>query len=584
MIGTLSMFGEQSVKAENPIIQNVYTADPAPMVSGDTLYLYTSHDEDNLVEDFYTMDDWKCFSTKDMVNWTDHGTMASRFTTFSWSEARAWAPQCVERNGKYYLYVPLQQKGAGMTIGVGVSDSPTGPFVDAIGKPLLQANWDYIDPTVFIDDDGQAYLYFGNPRLYCVKLNEDMISYDESEGKHGVEVFDMDVEEFGPREGSTSSSYGEGPWFYKRGNIYYMVYAAFEAAGSGEHIAYATSTGPMGPWKYGGIIMKNQGGCFTNHSGVVDFKGHSYFFYHNQALPDGGSYHRSVAVEEFKYNEDGSFPEINMTKEGVDPIGTLNPYDKTEAETFAYGNDIEVEDCVNGGRNICDTKDGSYLKVREVEFGERTATKFTANICAKTAGQVELRLDGVDGEKIATVDVEAGTEFKDVVTEVSEVTGKHDLYFVFKGEGMKFDSWQFEQKEEPVATPVASTEPTATPAVSVAPSATPVISTAPTAEPTAEPTVSNDTKKPSRVSSVKVKKKGAGKVAVSWSKAALAKGYEIQYATDKSFKKGVKKVTTTKLKYTIKKLKKGKKYYVKVRAYSTGKIYGKFSSVVKVKA
>ncbi len=120
----------QKVSAENPIVQNVYTADPAPMAYGDTLYLYTSHDEDELVDNFYTMFDWKCYSTKDMVNWTDHGTIMSK-DSFKWAEDRAWAPQCVERDGKFYLYVPIHKKNGGMVIGVGVSDNPEGPFEDA---------------------------------------------------------------------------------------------------------------------------------------------------------------------------------------------------------------------------------------------------------------------------------------------------------------------------------------------------------------------------------------------------------------------------------------------------------------------
>ena len=181
-------------KADNPIVQNIYTADPAPMVSGDTLYLYTTHDEDKLVKNFYTMNDWKCYSTKDMVNWTDHGTVLSR-DNFKWMDTkdpRAWAPQCVERNGKFYMYVPVHKKNGGMVIGVGVSDKATGPFVDAIGKPLVdEGDWNDIDPTVFIDDDGQAYLYFGNPNLRYVKLNEDMLSYDTTIGKKGVVSLDM---------------------------------------------------------------------------------------------------------------------------------------------------------------------------------------------------------------------------------------------------------------------------------------------------------------------------------------------------------------------------------------------------------
>ena len=157
----------------NPIIKNLYTADPAPMVYGDTLYLYTTHDEDELVDNFYTMNDWRCFSTKDMVNWTDHGKIFS-LDDITWADDRAWAPQAIERNGKFYLYCPVHKKDGGMAIAVGISDNPAGPFKD-LGHPLIdEGDWNDIDPTVFIDDDGQAYLYFGNPNLRYVLLNEDM--------------------------------------------------------------------------------------------------------------------------------------------------------------------------------------------------------------------------------------------------------------------------------------------------------------------------------------------------------------------------------------------------------------------------
>ncbi|MBO7515254.1 MAG: family 43 glycosylhydrolase, partial [Lachnospiraceae bacterium] len=110
-------------KGKNPIITSIYTADPAPMVDGDTLYLYTTHDEDQLINDFYTMFDWRCYSTTDMVNWTDHGKIFS-LDDIEWADDRAWAPQCVARNGKYYLYCPVHKKESGMAIAVGVSDSP----------------------------------------------------------------------------------------------------------------------------------------------------------------------------------------------------------------------------------------------------------------------------------------------------------------------------------------------------------------------------------------------------------------------------------------------------------------------------
>ena len=162
--------------AINPVVQTNFTTDPAPMVHNDTLYVYTGHDEDGA--DFFWMQEWRVYSTTDMVNWTDHGSPLA-IEDFKWADDRAWAPQCIERDGKFYFYVPLHSRLSGaMAIGVAVGDSPLGPFKDAIGRPLVDGSWDYIDPTVFVDDDGQAYLYWGNPEIYYVKLNKDMISFD----------------------------------------------------------------------------------------------------------------------------------------------------------------------------------------------------------------------------------------------------------------------------------------------------------------------------------------------------------------------------------------------------------------------
>ncbi|MCR5121307.1 MAG: glycoside hydrolase family 43 protein [Ruminococcus sp.] len=287
---------------DNPIVKNIYTADPAPMVLGDTLYLYTTHDEDELVNNFYTMYDWRCFSTKDMEHWTDHGKIFS-LDDIEWADDRAWAPQCIARNGKFFLYCPVHKKDGGMAIAVGISDRPEGPFKD-LGYPLIdEGDWNDIDPTVFIDDDGQAYLYFGNPELRYVKLNEEMISFDE---KTGIVKIQMTVESFAKGGHYTGTTYGEGPWFYKKNGLYYMIYAAFaEGKDHNEHLAYSTSEGPTGPWEYGGVIME-EGPCFTNHPGVCEFLGKNLLFYHTDELPGGSLFHRSVCVTEFRYGEDGS--------------------------------------------------------------------------------------------------------------------------------------------------------------------------------------------------------------------------------------------------------------------------------------
>ena len=157
-----------------PIIQTKFTADPAPVVHDGVVYLFTTHDEDGAQG--FLMKDWLLYTSTDMVNWQDHGAVAS-LRDFSWYKGNngAWAEQVIERNGKWYMYCPIHGNG----IGVLVADSPYGPYIDPLGKPLIwqKEHWDDIDPTILIDDDGQAYMYWGNPNVYYVKLNEDMISY-----------------------------------------------------------------------------------------------------------------------------------------------------------------------------------------------------------------------------------------------------------------------------------------------------------------------------------------------------------------------------------------------------------------------
>lgn len=438
-------------KAQNPIIQTNYTADPAPMVHNGTVYLYTSHDEDNTVKIFFTMNDWRCYSSTDMVNWTDHGAILS-YKVFEWSRGDAWAGQCIYRNGKFYYYLPVNQKNGGNAIGVAVSDSPTGPFKDAIGKPLL-TGYGYIDPTVFIDGDGQAYLYWGNPNLWHVKLNEDMVSYDT---EYGIIKTDLKDDNFGYRSkkiDNRTASYEEGPWLYKRNSLYYLLYPA---GGVPEHLAYSTAKSITGPWTYGDTIMHviKEGGAFTNHPGMIDFKGKSYLFYHNGALPGGGGFKRSVCVEPFNFNADGKIPLIKPTQEGVtESASNLNPYKRVEAETIAWEEGIETAKDDKAGVYVTDISNGDYIKVRSVDFG-KGAKSFEASIAsASQGGKIEIHIDDRNGSLLGSLDVKNTGDIQTWQTlscKVNKVKGVHDLYFVFKGGSgdnlFNFDNWQLVEK------------------------------------------------------------------------------------------------------------------------------------------
>ena len=431
--------------AQNPIIQTIYTADPAPMVYRDTVFLYTGHDEDKST--WFVMKDWHAYSTVDMVNWTDRGIPLS-LQTFSWAKKDAWAGQCIYRNGKFYWYVPMNEtSGKGMSLGVAVSNSPTGPFKDAIGKPLVHSGNGDIDPTVFIDDDGQAYLYWGNPYLKYVKLNADMISFsgevmDVPLTKEGFNVRYKDVDK-------RPSAYEEGPWLYKRKDLYYLLYPA---GGVPEHLAYSTGKSATGPWTYRDTIMTviKKGGAFTNHPGVIDYKGKSFFFYHNGALPGGGGFNRSVAVEEFKYNADGTIPRIESTVPGVKPVQNLNPYQITQAETIAWEEGVETAIAPKIGVYVTDISDGDYIKVRSVDLGKGPKS-FEARVAsARKGGSIEIRLDNVKGAVLTTLVIEPTGDDQSWNTQSTKIdkqlTGVHDLYFVFRGtEGnlFNYDWWKF---------------------------------------------------------------------------------------------------------------------------------------------
>lgn len=468
----------QVITQENPIIQTNYTADPAPMVYNGTLYLYADHDEDVTVNNFFTMKDWRVYSTTDMVNWTDHGSPMS-LSTFSWAASNAWAGQVAARNGKFYWYVPVTKKTGGNAIGVGVSNSPTGPFTDALGVPLI-ANSE-IDPTVFIDDNGQAYLYYGNPDLYYVKLNQDMISYTG-----GTVQVPLTTAGFGTRTGNASrpTLFEEAPWLSKHNGIYYM---SFAAACCSEYIAYSTGPSATGPWTYRGMIMPTQGTSFTNHQGIIDFGGNSYFFYHNGALPGGGGYKRSIAVEKFNYNADGTIPTINMTTNGVAGVGNLNPYVTTEAETISWESDIETEGSSEGGLDVANIENGDFIKVKGVNFGSG-ATSFDARVASATSGgNIELRLDdSSSGTLIGTCAVAGTGGWQTWVTKtctVSGATGIHDLYLRFTGgSGFLFNVnwWKFNSTSViPTPTNTAAASPTRTNTPS-GPTLTPTLGASPT--------------------------------------------------------------------------------------------------------
>ena len=422
-----------NVNAQRPIIQTKYTADPAPMVYNDTVFLYTTHDEDDA--EGFKMQDWLLYTSTDMVNWTDHGVVAS-LKSFDWvkRDNGAWAEQVVERNGKFYMYCPIHGNG----IGVLVSDSPYGPFKDPLGKPLVwqKEHWDDIDPTVFIDEDGQAYMYWGNPNCYYVKLNEDMFSYSGDIVK---------LKE-------TPEHYQEGPWFYKRNGHYYL---AFASTCCPEGIGYAMSDSPTGPWKTKGYIMRPTERTRGNHPGIMDYKGKSYVFglnYDLLKLETNTHYERrSVSVAEMHYNEDGTIQEVPYWADTkLEQIGTFNPFRKVEAETMAWGYGLKTAPNADKSLSVVNVNNGEYICVRGVDFGKNKARRFEVSALPLEGGNLKIRLDAPDGKIVGNVNIPQGNEtskYELYSCEVNAVSGIHDLYLSFEGENNKdlfeLDYWKF---------------------------------------------------------------------------------------------------------------------------------------------
>ena len=297
--------GGAFAQAANPIVTDIFTADPAALVDQGRVYLYVGRDEAPAGGKEYIMNEWRVYSSCDMQTWTDHGSPL-RYSTFAWAGRDAWAGDIIKRDGKYYFYSTVDHKSIpGKAIGVAVSDSPTGPFVDARGTALVSNDmtrhtdimWDDIDPGVFIDDDGQAWIFWGNTVLKYAKLKANMTEIDGPILTHAI------------------ASFTEAPYVHKRGKTYYLSYSRFFP----EETVYATSDSVQGPWTYRGVIMKKNKGVKTIHQAIIDFNGKSYIFYHNAKLKGGGEFRRSVAVEELHYNRDGSIKPVPQTRRGAAP-------------------------------------------------------------------------------------------------------------------------------------------------------------------------------------------------------------------------------------------------------------------------
>jgi len=287
--------------APPPILEG-FTADPSIRVFGDTYYLYPTSDKPN-----WNTTDFSVWSSKDLVNWKHEGMILDVTKDLKWADLQAWAPDCIERNDTYYFYFCARGK-----IGVATSNKPTGPFKDALGRPLIEKKdkvvTNTIDPFAFIDDDGQAYLYFGNGhRMQGFKLKPDMITLDG-------DPFEIQLREF-----------REGIVVFKRNGKYYFMWSIDDARSPDYRVGWGIADSPLGPVRYPEkdfIVLRQNGPAVgTAHHGVVNVPGTDrwYVAYHRHAIPGGSGYQRQVCLARMEFDADGNILPMDPMKAAFRP-------------------------------------------------------------------------------------------------------------------------------------------------------------------------------------------------------------------------------------------------------------------------
>lgn len=423
-----------SALAQNPICPpGLYIADPTARVWDDgMLYVYGSRDDENL-KTWCSHDHW-VMRTEDLVNWEFFPRVfASKGENdgVPYSDRQLFAPDAMYKDGTYYLYFCQPGKDCE---GVAVSPSPTGPFIDA--KKMNIGKHNQIDPTVFIDDDGQAYYSWGQGRAKIAKLKPNMTEIDESTIIPNVLT---ENEHF----------FHEGNFMTKRNGIYYMVYTSIELLNSGKktatRIAYASSDKPMGPYTYGGCIIDNMG-CdpktWNNHGSIVEFKGRWYVFYHRTT--HNSAMRRKACIEPISFNEDGSIPQVEMTSQGAG--GPLDAFCEIEAERACYlrGN-VRIETLSLNKENLLDPannnrlggiKDGDCVGYKYIDFGTKTSQVEMHVFPEEKLFEIEFRTGAEDGPVAGLVTVPAQTKKAEWITVIGDISvqGVQALYLTFRCE------------------------------------------------------------------------------------------------------------------------------------------------------
>ena len=438
----VALIAINSLSAQNPIVRNQFSADPTARVFNGKVYVFPSHDiptpaNKNLRKDWFCMADYHVFSSENLTDWTDHGMIVSQ-NKVNWVDSTSysmWAPDCIERNGKYYFYFPANKKVAdangrkGFGIGVAVADKPEGPYIP-LPEPIKGVNG--IDPNVFIDKDGQAYLYWAMGNIVVAKLKDNMTEL-ASEPQIIANL---------PQKGLK-----EGPFLFERKGIYYLTIPHVE--NKIERLEYAIGDNPMGPFKMAGVVMdESPMNCWTNHQSFVQYKDQWYLFYHQDAYSPKFDKNRSICIDSLSFNADGTMKKVTPTLRGV---GLTNATSKIEIDRYSgksqTGSSIAFLDSVNtfkGWKTILKGKD-AWVQYNSVDFGKEKLKKVQVKALSESGSILQFRLDKVDGPVIAEVKVPKGTNWNTIEAKLSkQQTGIHNLFVVLKDSPIEIDWVQFQ--------------------------------------------------------------------------------------------------------------------------------------------
>lgn len=416
-----------SLLAQNPIIRTMYSADPSARVFGDRVYVFPSHDilatQGRGRVGWFCMEDYHVFSSSNLTDWTDHGMIVTQ-NKVPWVRPDSysmWAPDCIYRNGKYYFYFPTSPAdttafGRGFTIGVAIADKPEGPYVP---QPTPIKGVRGIDPNVFIDKDGQAYLYWSAGNIYGAKLKENMTEL-------ASEVFTL--------KDLPTKGLKEGPYLFERNGIYYLTFPHVE--NKIERLEYFLGDNPLGPFKMGGVIMdESESGCWTNHHSVIQFKNQWYLFYHDRNYSPNFDKARSVRADSLFFNEDGTIKKVIPTLRG---IGVTNATSQIQIDRFSSkSNDVAIAflDTTNrflGWKTIFN-KSNAWIQYNSVDFGKKPLKTLLLRAISETGGSLQIRTGSLKGPIVAEVKIPKGADWKEVQVPVGKFhSGIQNLFIVSK--------------------------------------------------------------------------------------------------------------------------------------------------------